>query len=516
MGGLEKRISDLILNYLPAAPASIVAVGLGRADVCSTNFRSAGYQIFPYSFSDAQTSSRIEQGHDGMRYYPKDLWSDKGSDSIPPQHNAILFCGFPSGLNSFSSVFKEAREFLKERGLVLICHGMNDNPLMGKEPVPRYPGEVIASLYESGFSILCNEWILEGVRTRGDQEKQSRKSWHFVVGKKNGAFVRGYQEGDETDILTMFKEVFNVNRNLEHWYWKFRDNPFGAYRIAEAFAEDGTLAGHYSGYPVPFHTSTGKEFLSYQIGDIMTRPGFRQVGLATTSVLGRIADYFHHRFCLGTVPFMYGFVAGNHKRFGERFLRYRYLHEIPYHVLNPSELRLSAKEKMSLLLAGCSVKEVTETTREFDVFFHEASEGYGILVKRDASYLKWRYLDCPESLHTLVAVRCFGKLVGWSVFSKRRDTLIWGDALFRKTISVRTVKRMLAYVLRYYFPGVARIEGWFSPEPHWWTNLLREIGFRLTDEPNRLVSGVTIFDRSFSLECIKKDFYYAMGDSDLF
>jgi len=35
-------------------------------------------------------------------------------------------------------------------------------------------------------------------------------------------------------------------------------------------------------------------------------------------------------------------------------------------------------------------------------------------------------------------------------------------------------------------------------------------------EPNELVSGVTLFDSTFTLEFVKNHFYYTMGDSDLF
>ena len=516
MGDVETPISDLILKHLPALPAAIVVVGGEPADAYSTHLGSAGYRVLRYSSSDPPIDPSIENGEGGMGRHLNDFSGHEKSDRIETACDAILLFGFSNGVDPLMRAFYEVRGLLGERGVVLICYGMKDDPLMGQDPGTRYPSDVIAALYESGFAIRLNEWIGVDVRNSCDREEQNRAGCYVVAGKKDGVFVRGYEEGDETDILTMFKEVFHVDRTLEHWYWKFRDNPFGAYRVAEAFAADGRLAGHYSGYPVPFHASAREAFLSYQIGDIMTRPGFRQVGLAKTSVLGRITDYFHHRFCLGTVPFMYGFITGNHKRFGERFLRYAYMSEVPYYVLDPAGLRLNAKEKASAFLAGFSVKKVTEMTPEFDVFFREASEGYGLLVKRDAAYLKWRYLDCPDNRHTLFAVWRFGRLVGWGAFSRRGDVLMWGDALFRKTTDVRTVKHLLYHVLSRYSPTVTRIEGWFSPVPHWWTRLLRDIGFSATDEPNGLVSGVTIFDRSFSLKWIEKRLYYTMGDSDLF
>jgi len=518
MGDVEPRISDLILKHLPDLPASIGVVGGEPAEAYSTHLESAGYQVFRYFFSDPPTHPSLETGHGGIGCRRNDFPGHEKLDGMATQCDAILFCGFSNGVDPLMRAFNGVRGLLREKGVVLICHEMKDAPLIGEDPGTQRQNDVISALYEFGFGVRCNEWIGVNARSSRDPERPSKTGCHVVVGKKDRVFVRGYREGDETDILTMFTEVFKVDRTLEHWYWKFRDNPFGAYRIAEAFGADGTLAGHYSGYPVPFYAPArgGSEFLSYQIGDIMTRPGFRQVGLANTSILGRMTDYFHHRFCISAVPFMYGFITGNHKRFGERFLGYSYLHQIPYHVLNIAGLRLNVKGRAAAFLSGFSVKPVAHMRPEFDVFFQQVSEGYGLLVKRDAAYLKWRYLDCPDHRHTLFAVRRLGRLAGWSAFSRRGGALIWGDALFRKTTDVRTVRVMLDYVLAHYFPGVARIEAWFSPEPQWWTALLRDVGFRATDEPNKLVAGVTIFDRSFSLEWIQRNLYYAMGDSDLF
>lgn len=518
MGAVETCKSHLILKHLPASPAAIGVVGGESAEVYSSHLESAGYQVFRFFFSKPPTRRPIQAGHGKNGCHLYDFRDREKVDGIATQCDAILFFVPSSGIEPLTCAFTAFRGLLRERGVVLICREMTDTPLIREDPGTQRQNEVISALYESGFGIQCNEWLDADARGSRDREKPSKMGFHVVVGKKDWVFVRGYREGDEAEILTMFTEVFKVNRTREHWYWKFRDNPFGACKIAEAFSADGRLAGHYSGYPVPFYSPArgGTEFLSYQIGDIMTRPGFRQVGLANTSVLGRITAYFHNRFCIGAVPFMYGFITGNHKRFGERFLRYSYLHQIPYHVLNIDGLRLTVKGRAAAYLSGLSAKTVTHMRPEFDAFFEEVSEGYGLLVKRGAAYLKWRYLDCPDHRHTLVSVKRLGRLAGWSVFSRRGDVLIWGDALFRKTTDVRTVRVMLDYVLAHHFPGVSRVEAWFSPEPCWWTDLLRDIGFRATDEPNGLVSGVTFFDRSFSLSWIQRNFYYTMGDSDLF
>jgi len=511
----EERIFDFVSSHLPSPPAAVLAAGLG-ADACLNALRQRGYQVARLIASNEPT--------DKPAYEICALSGDPVSLShvgehpqgFSRQYDAILLWGGIGAVDTPDGILAHARGRLREGGAAVICDEIRDDRSVGGDLGMDLFKKTVTALYESGFSIQFNDRIREGIAEGSDGHGQGKGGTHLIAARKDGLFLRAYRDKDEDAILEMFREVFKADRKIGHWYWKFRDNPFGAYRIAEAFAADRTLAGHYSGYPVPFHASAGREFLSYQIGDIMTRPGFRQVGLANTSVLGRLTDYFHHKFCLGSVPFMYGFVAGNHKRFGERFLRYTYMSGVPYYVLAPAGSRLNVKGRAAAFLSGFSVKPVTEMTPEFDIFFREVSEAYGLLVKRDAAYLKWRYLDCPDNRHTLFAARRLGRLAGWGVFSRRDDALIWGDALFRKRTDVRAVRILLDHVLTHLGSDVARIEAWFSPVPRWWTKLLSDLGFRVIDEPNKLVSGVTIFDRSFSLEWIQENLYYTMGDSDLF
>ena len=338
-----------------------------------------------------------------------------------------------------------------------------------------------------------------------------------LVKKRDKVFMRAYDHGDEENILPMFNTVFNSNRTMDHWYWKFRDNPFGRYNIAVATTEDGVLAAHYCGYPVPFHSSVGnqKEFLSFQIGDTMTNPRFRTLGLGTTSVLSQVTKYFYHRFCRDIVPLNYGFNTDNIRKFGERFLGYVYTSHVHYHVMDLNEKKLGALSRVKRFLLGFTFEKVSSCPREYDLFFDRVCNDYGMLVKRTASYLQWRYLDCPDKVHNVFAVRRFRKLVGWSVFSRKDDVLEWGDALFDKKY-LYIVGSMLSYLHRQFFPEISQIRGWFSPAPEWWTNALRDAGFEVTREPNNLAPGFRIFDDDFSREFLEHHFYYSMGDSDLF
>ncbi len=469
-----KTLADGLKRYFPPSPAAILVVG-GDAVSWGDFLVKQGYRVTRTDFFNGNLPKGPSNGFDG-----------------------IFLAGEPGEAAGLTSLFSRIRDLLKPGGMVAIGKGP-----YGQDNSPGAQGEansrqLITSLYENGFSVQANEPPM-------------------TIARKSSIFLAPYRRGDEVGILEMFQQVFNAHRTSDHWYWKFRDNPFGAYKIVQAADRDGILAGHYSGYPVPFYAPAkgGESFLSLQIGDIMTRPEFRNAGLGKTSVLGRITDYFHHQFCIDQIPFMYGFVAGNHRKFGERFLHYRYMPSIPYHVLDLGHSKMRMRGRFKRILSGVRVTEISHVTSDFDLFFKKAAKDYGMLVRRDATYLKWRYMDCPDGGYRFFVVKRFGKLVGWSIFKERGKVLLWGDALFLKD-HLHLVETLMAEVIANHFQSVLRIEGWFSKTPQWWSAMLLNMGFEISEEPNGLVGGVTLFDPFMSADFVADHLYYTMGDSDLF
>ena len=90
---------------------------------------------------------------------------------------------------------------------------------------------------------------------------------------------------------------------------------------------------------------------------------------------------------------------------------------------------------------------------EYDQFFDRVCNDYHSLVKRSALYLQWRYFDCPDANYHFFAIRKWGKLVGWSVFALKDDTLVWGDALFERRFESAS-PLLIDHVQKNVFPGI--------------------------------------------------------------
>jgi hypothetical protein len=325
--------------------------------------------------------------------------------------------------------------------------------------------------------------------------------------------TRAYRDGDEHAILDLFARSFpHAPRTLEHFRWKYRDNPFGGGRISLTFDEDQRLVGHYSGYPVPFR-AFGRDLLAHQIGDTMTDVSVRHIGRGPTSILGRTALHFYEHFCEGQAGFNYGFNVSNIQKFSLRFLRSDRAEPVTYRVRDLAAHPLERVTRMRRWRAGYRLEIVRSAGEEWDELFERVAKDYTFLVRRDARYVRWRYLEHPESPYTVIAIRKWRRLVGWMVYRIRDDRFLWGDALLD-----RAAPSAIGVALRHVVPlhPVRTVEAWFPPRPEWFDRLLQFHGFETRPEPQDLSVMCVPFTWPEATAGMREALYYSWGDSDLF
>ena len=325
--------------------------------------------------------------------------------------------------------------------------------------------------------------------------------------------IRAFCDGDEAQILALFARSFpHAARGREHFRWEYQRSPFGNERISLTFDDTGQLVAQYAGYPVPL-VDDGRDLVANQIGDVMTDRSVRQAGRGPTSILARTAHHFYDSFCRGKVAFNYGFTTAAHRELSVRFLGSDAVEPVAYRVRdltgNPFR-RIGRRERWP---RGWQFEIVHDAGPELDDFFERVAPSYHFLVRRDARYLRWRYLQCPDVPYVMVAIRKWRRLVGWSVFGVRGSRLAWGDALFDPGHP-----EAVEVLLRHVVPGYAvdRIDGWFPARPAWFDGVLRGLGFESRPDPQDLSVMCVPFDDSGASARIAERLYYAYGDSDLF
>ncbi len=552
----QDRLASLLKDCLPSPPAVILDVGCGFGATAG-KLGGEGYQVTAISPS----ASMIEYAKANYAGPNVDFlvsgFCDADAVFLSKQYDILLFQESLQYLTPLSFVCKRAGDLLKKEGCVIIADEIRYDHSINDKTAVHGRLDVFNALAENGFSVIDNKKIGKQVKktceiiihrftekfddivqkTGGEDAGKklsfyingwkSQKNWYeneqfgyeTIVAKKTPVRIRSYREGDENQILDLFNRVFSPPRTMAHWRWKFTDNPYGAHHIALAVGNNDGPAANFCGYPVLIYDKhKSGEFMSQQLGDTMTNPDFRRMGFGKTNILTRTAHYYYDNYCLGRVPFSFGFNTGKIRKFGERFLEFTYLPDIPYHVLDISRIKDSNSFTAFIsdrMLRGFTVEEVLSVTEEYDALFKYVRDDYVMLTVRNSRYLKWRYLECPDNRHRIFCVRRFGKLVGWSVFSKKNDILLWGDALFNQNYPA-SVRYLLGNVIRNHFPDVKRIEGWFSKQPGWWASILKKIGFEIVQEPDKIAPAIIFFSSEFTLDHLDRYWYYTKGDSDLF
>jgi hypothetical protein len=368
---------------------------------------------------------------------------------------------------------------------------------------------VVGALFETRFCLVHEDTV--GIEPAGATPTTAL----VLEARPDQHLVRSYRERDETAIVRLFAESFSPSRGLDHWRWKYCDNPFGTLAISCAFGPTDELVAHYAAYAVPFRRSRARgaeTVLCHQVGDTMTDRGQRHVGRGRTSLLGRTARHFYARHCEGKVAFNYGFNTGNIQRFSQLFVGARKVWDVELWSSTAGELRLAAPRRFRPYRAT----RVDHLDADVDDLFERAAARYGLLVERRRPYLEWRYLRCPDVEYRLYRVDRGRHLVGWGVVRANGGRLLLGDALFDPE-HPEAVSAFLREASGIGAAGAAeqRIEGWFSRHPAWWCERLEALGFTASPEPQGLGMVFVPF-----LECpqqeLESDYYLTMGDSDLF
>jgi SAM-dependent methyltransferase len=553
----QQAMFDYLLSFFPPPPAMVLDVGCGLG-YSAFLLLQKGYKVTAIAPSPEMIQyAQRTYGGNGVEFNVLGFFDADEVVFSQGRYDVLLFQESAQYLGPLDAVMKKSHRLLKDNGFLIICDEVCYDKSIKPETAVHPANDFIITLAEQGFRIAghkkigkrvfpthdmviqgltkCHDtmvpecadndardkidFYIRGWQKQKDWNLQGKTGYEIFVARKDSFSIKPYSAGEEMKILSSFNEVFGTERTIAHWYWKFKDAPYGSYNISEAFSENGNLVAHYAGYPVPFYCTingTPETFLSMQIGDTFTQPEVRHVGRGKTSMLSRTAQHFYAKYC-DAVLFAYGFNTGTIKKLGERFLGYQYIDPVPYRVkeiIRPPLLRCSFLKQ---LLSRYRVRMIHSFDDAFDSLFERTAVSYNFLVKRESRYLTWRYRDCPDKDYLMLSVHNkMGRLIGWSVFLLKDKKLLWGDALFDREYP-DAVEYLLAHLLGMpQCKGIERIEGWFSGNPVWWNEILDQLGFELVNEPHDLFPGFFIRTDHGVLDKLKKTFYYTMGDSDLF
>jgi hypothetical protein len=258
---------------------------------------------------------------------------------------------------------------------------------------------------------------------------------------KKGYEVRAFQPGDEEEIVKLLKLVFDGWPNfdlicspLEHWRWKYQDNPLGMNRIAVGVSNNIMIGCDHS---LPLRIKIGNRvYLSTQGVDTAVHSDFRGMAIFNKMMdlvikmrkeTGVQLHYFltWNLILRKSLPKLY-------REFPHIVMRLYRIHDVNLQLRKqPIKnaliykygfhlVKLANRCRNSLRLHTPSsydfhIRKITHFDERIEMFWKEIKDHYNFIVERSQGYLNWRYIDSRGGDYLVKIAEANGKILGYMV-----------------------------------------------------------------------------------------------------
>lgn len=238
--------------------------------------------------------------------------------------------------------------------------------------------------------------------------------------------VDQYRPEDRSEIDALFRRVFGASKadaSTARWEWQYRQNPHSSEPQIWIARDAGRIVGQYATMPVRLSLS-GREIDASWGMDVMVAPERQRQGLG--ELLFRTWDS-HTGASLGM-----GLSTSSHQLF--RKLQWPDVGPVPC-LIKPVSSRgfaqagwpapvnalvsLAAAPLVVALrskAAGRDVRIVRDFDERFTELWERVAPKFAFAVRRDAAYLRWKYLALPHIRYEIVALDRGASIAGYAVY----------------------------------------------------------------------------------------------------
>jgi GNAT superfamily N-acetyltransferase len=365
--------------------------------------------------------------------------------------------------------------------------------------------------------------------------------------------VRRATRADQSAIARFIGEAYGAraqHKATPHWTWQFIDNPFGRRQGDEIpvwVAMDGDRVVGQIAVQYALLQVEGKTFEVGWAVDIMMLRSHRGSGIGhrlQEAVVGdvdilmaismaeasrRMAER-HGCITLAEVHQLTRWVrfdavsvrrylllrTANH-RWG-RVLARLSCSVFQFHLLFPRLanplLRMRDFVKRPLRGPRASIVEVDCFGREIDDLWERTRRDYPVIFPRDARFLNWRFVDCPEPRYRRFVAKRGGRVVGYVVLRRAEPVElphgIIAD-LYASRWDVQTLDELVRHSLAFFGDTVSAVDCGTSVAE--FETVLQKHGFFRTraHHPTCICRDSALRDRLMQL---RNDWFFSKGDHD--
>jgi hypothetical protein len=252
---------------------------------------------------------------------------------------------------------------------------------------------------------------------------------------------RLYQPGDEKEIVQLLDRVFDGWPHfdlecsaLDHWQWKYCDNPTPGDRTVCLATSDGGIVGCI--HALSMRVKIGSEIVPAQLGaDNAIHPEFR--GMRVTQGMRNLQRHAEGLYFYVTVSEIWVPRAANAGRrwSGIRtFVRIRdvgrqlsamaverpLLMQLGYCGAKALAVTRNAFDRRPAASPGLTLSEIGNFDERIEDFWLEVSAGYDFIVERRREFLNWRYNDARSGGYVVMQAEDAGRVVGYSALKVNR------------------------------------------------------------------------------------------------
>lgn len=315
--------------------------------------------------------------------------------------------------------------------------------------------------------------------------------------------IKDYNSGDEIQILKLFNEAFGKPLSEEYWKWRFLDNPENQVMIKLMWDED-KLVGHYAVSPLKLDVN-GESILTALSMTTMTHPDYAGKGIFTKLA----EELYFEKAKHSDLKAVWGFPNRNS--------HYAFINKLSWNDLAQIPVRSIAIEKIKKSsTSNISVTKLfsTEHIKAQDQFTAKQK----VKIKKSVDFLNWRYQTNPTNNYVIfelnrdnVSYYAVTKIFT-SFTNKNKYEIDILELVFPPEYSYLE-DLMIAIKDHYNKFDLLQINLWLSPiDPK--DLSIQKLGFFNTLPITFL--GVRVLDSKYDILKESNEWFYSMGDSDIY